>query len=203
MAIKAEILQNILSNASAAKPVDGMKGVYNPEEYNKIMAKNRAMGLVNESPDGRFTANIAEGAVEFDEITGNLRAINRNAPVMIDEARYGANRYMVETIGVAKEGEKQERPAGTYIIVVLGEAVVKAIANVQELPPTIKAYRFKKTGKDKVDWKYVGAELIEGKVAYTMTKTLNAKSAIELRLKISNTENASENVEGDSLDDIK
>lgn len=52
MAIKAEILQQILSDADTAQTVPGMKNVYTPEEYNKVMAKKRALGLINDGQTG-------------------------------------------------------------------------------------------------------------------------------------------------------
>ena len=204
MAIKAEILQNILSDAASAKEIKGKKGVYNPEEYNKVMAKSRAMGLVNENADGYFKSEPKEGAIEFDEISGRLKKINRTAPTMLDLGRYTANRYIVESYGIPDKGQKQRHSAGTYILAVFGEAIVKAVANVQEMPPTVKAFRFKKkTSGESTSWEYVGAELVESKEVYTWTRTLNEEAALELLLKVEGDEKRSESVKGDSLDDIK
>lgn len=198
MAIKAEILQNILADSDKAKPIEGMENAYTPEDYNKVMAKNRAMGLINDGESDRYVPHTPEGAIEFDAF-GRLRKIARTAPKMIDLARYTQNRYMVERVGVPKEGEKAERPAGTYIVMVLGEPIVKAITAMNELPKTVRAYRFQLV---KDEWQYIGSEFIEDAVAYKMTKTLKPSDALKLMQKVQNFENANDNEVGDSLDDI-
>ena len=198
MAIKAEILQNILADSDKAKPIEGMENAYTPEDYNKVMAKNRAMGLINDGETDRYVPHTPEGAIEFDAF-GRLRKIARTAPKMIDLNRYTQNRYMIEKIGVPKEGEKAERPAGTYIIMVLGEPIVKAITAMNELPKTVRAYRFQLI---KDDWQYVGSEFIEDTVAYKMTRTLKPSDALKLMQKVQKFENTNDNEVGDSLDDI-
>lgn len=198
MAIKAEILQKILSDSDSAKPIEGMENAYTPEDYNKVMAKNRAMGLINDGESDRYVPHTPEGAIEFDAF-GRLRKIARTAPKMIDLSRYTQNRYMVEKVGVAKEGEKTERPAGTYIIMVMGEPIVRAITAMNELPKTVRAYRFRLV---KGEWDYAGSEFIEDSVAYKMTKTLKPSDALKLMLKVQNFENTNDNEAGDSLDDI-
>jgi hypothetical protein len=198
VAIKAEILQNILADSDKAKPIEGMENAYTPEDYNKVMAKNRAMGLINDGETDRYVPHTPEGAIEFDAF-GRLRKIARTAPKMIDLNRYTQNRYMVEKVGIPSEGEKAERPAGTYIIMVLGEPIVKAITAMNELPKTVRAYRFRHT---KDDWEYVGSEFIEDTVAYKMTKTLKPSDALKLMQKVQNFENTNDNEVGDSLDDI-
>lgn len=198
MAIKAEILQNILADSDKAKPIEGMENAYTPEDYNKVMAKNRAMGLINDGESDRYVPHTPEGAIEFDAF-GRLRKIARTAPKMIDLNRYTQNRYMVEKVGIPKEGEKAERPAGTYIVMVLGEPIVKAITAMNELPKTVRAYRFQLI---KDDWQYVGSEFIEDTVAYKMTKTLKPTDALKLMQKVQKFENTNDNEVGDSLDDI-
>lgn len=198
MAIKAEILQNILADSDKAKPIEGMENAYTPEDYNKVMAKNRAMGLINDGETDRYVPHTPEGAIEFDAF-GRLRKIARTAPKMIDLNRYTQNRYMIEKIGVPKEGEKAERPAGTYIVMVLGEPIVKAITAMNELPKTVRAYRFQLV---KDDWQYVGSEFIEDTVAYKMTRTLKPSDALKLMQKVQKFENTNDNEVGDSLDDI-
>lgn len=198
MAIKAEILQKILADSDNAKPIDGIENAYTPEDYNKVMAKNRAMGLINDGENDRYTPHTPEGAIEFDAF-GRLRKIARTAPKMIDLSRYTQNRYMVEKIGVVKEGEKQERPAGTYIIMVMGEPIVRAITAMNELPKTVRAYRFRLV---KEEWQYVGSEFIEDSVAYKMTKTLKPSDALKLMQKVQAFENTNDDEVGDSLDDI-
>lgn len=198
MAIKAEILQNILADSDKAKSIEGMENTYTPEDYNKVMAKNRAMGLINDGESDRYTPHTPEGAIEFDAF-GRLRKIARTAPKMIDLNRYTQNRYMIETVGIPKEGEKSERPAGTYIVLVLGEPIVRAITAMNELPKTVRAYRFKHT---KEGWDFVGAEFIEDSVAYKMTRTLKPTDALKLMQKIQAFNNTNDNEVGDSLDDI-
>lgn len=199
MAVKAEILQKILADSDKAQPIDGMGGSsYTPEDYNKVMAKNRAIGLINDGETDRYTPHTPEGAIEFDAF-GRLRKIARTAPKMIDLNRYTQNRYMIERVGVPKEGEKSERPAGTYIILVLGEPIVKAITAMNELPKTVRAFRFQFI---KDEWVFVGSEFIEDSVAYKMTKTLKPSDALKLMQKIQHFENTNDNEVGDSLDDI-
>lgn len=198
MAVKAEILQKILADSDKAKPVKGMDNAYTPEDYNKVMAKNRAMGLINDGESDRYVPHTPEGAIEFDAF-GRLRKIARTAPKMIDLNRYTQNRYMIEKVGVAKEGEKAERPAGTYIVMVLGEPIVRAITAMNELPKTVRAYRFRYV---KEEWEYVGSEFIEDRVAYKMVKTLKPSDALTLMQKIQHFENTNDNEVGDSLDDI-
>lgn len=142
--IKAEVLANILGDAATATPIDGKANVYSPEEYNKIAAKNRAMGLVSDTE--YLESHISPGAVEFDA-NHNLKHIARNAPKMLDLATYTANRYMVEKI-LPVNAKKQGKKAGTYILMVMGNAIVTAINNTQELPPTVKAYRFIRKEKE-------------------------------------------------------
>ena len=201
MAIKADILQSIFADAESAKPIEGMPNTYTPVDYNKLMAKNRAMGLMQDgqSADGRYHSNIPEGAVEFD-MNGNLRKIGRTAPKMIDLSRYTTNRYMVEKVGIPANGEKAERKPGTYIILVLGEPIVKAITAMNELPKTVKAFRFV---REKDEWNYVGAEFIEDTVAYKMKGVLKPTDALRLMHKVQDFDNRSGNEFGDSLDDIK
>ena len=137
--IKAEVLAEILADAGTARSIEGKPNIYSPEEYNKIAAKNRAMGLVGNQND-YLESHIEEGSVEWDA-NKNLKRIARTAPKMLDLSAYTANRYMVEKIA-PMNAKKAGKEAGTYIIMVLGNAIVSAINNTQELPPTVKAYRF-------------------------------------------------------------
>lgn len=198
MAIKAEILQRILADSEKANSIEGMENAYTPEDYNKVMAKNRAMGLINDGETDRYVPHTPEGAIEFDAF-GRLRKIARTAPKMIDLNRYTQNRYFVEKVGIPKDGEKSERPAGTYIVMVLGEPIVKAITAMNELPKTVRAYRFRFV---KDEWEYVGSEFIEDTVAYKMVKTLKPTDALKLMQKVQEFNNTNENEVGDSLDDI-
>lgn len=193
MAIRADVLQNILKDADAAKPVDGTKNVYDPDSYSKVMARNYALGLINEPQDGYLTAHIPEGTVEYDE-RGNLKRIARMQPKLIDLRRYTANRYMKEVVGVG-----QGRRPGTYILLVLGNAIVNSIANVRDLPPTVKAFRFVYR---KGEWIYEGAELLKSERVMQMTNSLNPAAALTLMRLINDNVEKSADVEGDTLDDI-
>lgn len=221
MAIKAEILQQILSDASVAEEnhVPGMENVYTPEEYNKVMAKKRALGLINDGQaDGYYHSRVEEGEVEFDEF-GNLKKIGRTQPRMIDLNRYCANRYMVEKKGQA-----------TYIVCVFGEAIVNAINSTQELPPSVKGFRFKKelvngkvtqemldamSDEDKattkvgdgftaVKWNYERSVFIKREDVYKMTKKLANMAALELmqQIQLARVDSGDNNVDGDELDAI-
>lgn len=143
--IKAEVLANIIENAKSAKSIEGKPNIYSPDEYNKIAAQNRAMGLVQDN--GYLESHIKPGAVEFDPNTKMLKKIARNEPKMLDLNAYTANRYYKETV-LPINAKKVGRPAGDYIVMVLGNAIVQAINNTQELPPTVKAYRFKRIKKE-------------------------------------------------------
>lgn len=141
---KAEALQRILMNAREAedKQIPGHKNAYAPDDYNAIRAETLAMSEI-EGNDGFLRPKLQTGSVEFDE-RGNLKEIGRGRPMMLDLAFYTRNRYDVERI-IPANAKKQKKEAGTYILVVFGNAIVKAIDDVVELPRNVKAYRFKKT----------------------------------------------------------
>ena len=80
--LKAEVLASILDDSKNAKNIPGMTNVYTPDEYNKKMAEQRAMGLL-EGNDGYLHGDLAPGAIEIDKMTGNLRKINRNKPAIL------------------------------------------------------------------------------------------------------------------------
>lgn len=141
---KAEALQRILSNAREAedKQIPGHKNAYAPDDYAAIRAQTLAMSEI-EGNDGYLRPKLQTGSVEFDE-RGNLKEIGRGRPMMLDLAFYTRNRYDVERI-LPPNAKKAGKPAGTYILVVFGNAIVKAIDDVTELPRNIKAYRFLRT----------------------------------------------------------
>ncbi len=210
MAIKPDILKNILSDAETAKHIEGKEHSYTPEEYNKLAAKHRAMGMINDtSADGTYQADIPEGSVEFDS-NGNLRRIKRNNPMLLDLGRYTANRFIVEKVGVPEEGEKAKNRPGTYILVAFGELIVNAISANTELPRTVKVFRFKlkqkKDDKGKVvekSWKYVRSEFVKNDIVYQMTGHLKAEDALKLMQQVEEFANsADDRLEGESLDDI-
>lgn len=172
--IKAEVLSSILEGAKNAKSIEGKPNIYTPDEYNKIAAQNRALGLLGDT-SGYLESHIQPGQVEFDPNTGMLKKVARNEPKMLDLNAYTANRYMKEVV-LPINAKKVGRDAGTYIIVVLGNAIVSAINNTQELPPTVKAYRFKQV--EKVTYKDPNATTSEEEVI-----DLDAMSAEETEKK--------------------
>lgn len=143
--IKAEVLANIIANANSAKSIEGKPNVYSPDEYNKIATQHRALGLIQNTE--YLESHIQPGTVEFDPNTKMLKKIARNEPKMLDLNAYTANRYYKETV-LPINAKKVGREAGDYIVMVLGNAIVQAINNTQELPPTVKAYRFKRVKRD-------------------------------------------------------
>ena len=201
--LKAEVLASILDDSKNAKNIPGMANVFTPEEYNKKMAEQRAMGLL-EGSDGYLHGNPKPGAIEIDDTTGNLRKINRNKPAMLDINIYTANRYFVEkTTEMVKEKNKkgevvEKEVTKVDIVVVLGHAIVNGITNMTELPKSIKAYRFHKEGKN---WAYAGAELISDKQAYELRNQLNPYDVLTLMRMIKESD-LTANVQGDKLNDI-
>lgn len=231
MAFKPEILQQILSDAGEAekRPVPGMKNVYTPEDYNLVMAKKRAMGMLDDGQsDGYYHSRVEEGEVEFDEM-GRLKKIGRTQPKMIDLNRYCANRYLIDRVTVAQTKTKG-LDAGTYIVCVFGEAIVNAINATTELPASVKAFRFRKTTvegevtqemidqmteEDKATakigdkftttyWKYEKSEFLPKEEVYKMTKRLSNMAALELMHQIQDArvDSGDNNVDGDELDAI-
>lgn len=203
---KATMLQNILSDAADAKPIPGMKNTYTPGEYNKLMQAQQLEAQL-ESSDGFWHSNPAPGAVEFDERSGNLRRINRNAPKMLDLNIYAANRYMVEKEEheepvLDKEGKETGKTKTVYdkfdLLLVLGIATTRAIDNKTELPKSVIAYRFTRV---KDHFEYVKKELISDKVAYEMVHTLNPLDCLRLREQIKDTDLDSK-LGGDTLNDV-
>ena len=115
MAIRPEVLQKILSDADKAEPISGTVNVYDPENYNKIRARQEAMSKLNEvGRDGYMEEQIGEGAIEFNP-NGTLKSIARTQPKVIDPRRLTANRYAKQTVTAGTLGL---RP-GTDILFVL------------------------------------------------------------------------------------
>lgn len=202
--LKAEVLASILDDSKNAKNIPGMTNVYTPDEYNKKMAEQRAMGLL-EGNDGYLHGDLAPGAIEIDKMTGNLRKINREKPAMLDINIYTANRYFVDkkVEAIEKEGKdgkgvSKEEKIDIDIVVVLGHAIVNGIQNMTEIPKSIKAYRFHKVDKK---WEYKGAELISDKQAYEMRSQLNPYDVLSLMSLIRESDLTS-NIRGDKLNDI-
>lgn len=202
--LKAEVLASILNDSKNAKNIPGMPNVYTPDEYNKKMAEQRAMGLL-EGNDGYLHGDLKPGAIEIDKMTGNLRKINREKPAMLDINIYTANRYLVdkkveviEKEGKDGKGVSKEEKIDIDIVVVLGHAIVNGIQNMTEIPKSIKAYRFHKVDKK---WEYKGAELISDKQAYEMRSQLNPYDVLSLMSLIRESDLTS-NIRGDKLNDI-
>lgn len=139
---KSETLSRILNDAKNAHSIDDgkRKNVYEPDEYLKKRAEILALDQMSNSE--YLEPKLQMGAVEFDE-RGNLKEIGRNRPAMLDLSFYTRNRYEVERIIPANE-KKAGLERGTYILVVFGNPIVKAITDTTELPKNVKAYRFKR-----------------------------------------------------------
>lgn len=202
--LKAEVLASILDDSKNARNIPGMANVYTPEEYNKKMAEQRAMGLL-EGNDGYLHGDPKPGAIEFDSNTGNLRKINRNKPAMLDINIYTANRYLVDKkVEIVEKKSKngkevsKEEKVTLDIVVVLGHALVNGIQNMTEIPKSVKAYRFRKVAKG---WEYQGAELVSDKQAYEMRQMLNPYDILGLMAKIRESD-LTANIMGDKLNDI-
>ena len=202
--LKADVLASILDDSKNAKNIPGMANVYTPEEYNKKMAEQRALGLM-EGNDGYLHGIPKTGAIEIDDTTGNLRKINRNKPAMLDINIYTANRYFVdrktETVEKkSKDGKEvsKEEKTSIDIVVILGHAIVNGIQHMTEIPKSVKAYRFHKDGNK---WVYKGAELVSDKQAYEMRSQLNPYDALSLMHLIRESD-LTANVQGDKLNDI-
>lgn len=202
---KATMLANILNDANDVKPIPGMKDVYTPDQYDKLMQANIVEAHL-ESADGYLRSKPGEGAVEFDE-RGNLRKINRNAPRMLDLNVYASNRYMVEKEEheepvLDKEGKetgKTKKVVDKFdLLLVHGMATVRAIDNKTELPKSVRAYRFKKVDKH---FEYVKTELISDKVAYDMVHTLTPLDCLRLIQQVAESDVESK-AGGDTLNDI-
>lgn len=225
--IKAEVLASILADAKTAQALPGRKNTYSPEDYNKLAAQSRAMGLVTDTE--YLEPKIKPGSFEWDHERHCLKKIARNEPKLLDLNLYCANRYKLEKNTVAAGKEK----AGTFIVLVRGQAAVQMLENAQDLTATMVAYRFKKTergmtiteemvaqaGNDEngepklkagdtatyTDWEYVGSEIVSVvKAREEFTRKLNNDAAYELFQKIDDNPNPrfKGGTEGDSLDDI-
>ena len=193
MAIRPEVLQKILSDADKAEPISGTVNVYDPENYNKIRARQEAMSKLNEvGRDGYMEEQIGEGAIEFNP-NGTLKSIARTQPKVIDPRRLTANRYAKQTVPAGTLGL---RP-GTDILFAFGGAVIQAFENTT-LTPQVKVYRFH-YNTSVHDWQFVRAELVEDKFAYsTMTSSLDGASALHLIHLIENDTVKDTNIDGDS-----
>lgn len=203
---KATMLANILNGAADVKPIPGMKDIYTPDQYQKMMDANMVEAQLD-SVDGYLRSKTEEGAVEFDERTGRLRKINRNAPRMLDLNIYAANRYMLEKEEheepvLDKEGKetgKTKKIVDKFdLVLVTGLATVRAIDNKTELPKSVRAYRFSRKNSH---LEYVKTELIPDKVAYEMVNTLTPLDCLRLMQQIAESDVQGKEG-GDTLNDI-
>ena len=211
--IKAEVLSSILADAKTATPLPGKKNVYSPEEYNKLATQSRAMGLMN---DGEYLEpKIKPGSFEWDRERGCLKKIARNEPKLLDLNQYCANRYMLEKLSVSAGKDK----AGTFIVLVRGQAAVSMLENSSDLTATVVTHRFKKVTVEvevpngalvegdsleavinddgniqakttKTDWEYQGTNIMAvSEAREKLVNKLNNDSAFELFQKIDDNPN--------------
>lgn len=205
--IKAEVLSSILADARTAQALPGKNNVYDPEQYNKLATQSRAMGLVN---DGEYLEpKIKPGSFEWDHERHCLKKIARNEPKMLDLNQYCANRYKLEKNTITAGKDK----AGTFIVLVRGQAAVQMLENSTDLTATVVTFRFKKVTKEAevtkeieeqagtdengqpqvkegekttyTDWEYLGTEIMPvSKAREELVRKLNNDAAFELFQKI-------------------
>lgn len=167
---KAEAYSRIFEDARTAKEVKGKKNTYDPENYNKVRAQALLMGMTE---DGEYLVpKIPTGAVELNP-DGSLKSIARNRPAMLDLNFYTRNRYDVEKVIPANE-KKVGLKRGTYIVVLIGDPIVRAIADTVELPKTIRAFRFKREEVEVKAEKVMTENLDGEEVAVTSEEELTA-----------------------------
>lgn len=222
---KAEQFARILNDAETAKPIEGHKNAYSPDEYAKVYQAKLLMAKMEEGEI--MTARIPVGAVEYNP-DGSIKRLARNREALFDISRYTSNRYMVERI-TAQRAKSKKLTEGTYILVMWGESVVEATTQVKDLPETVRVFRFMKkehggtvtqeiidasSDEDKKDmmigdtftyttWEYVDTERIPREQAYKMNRELNADAMLELIQQIEeHTTINGEQITKDSLDDI-
>lgn len=198
MSMKAEVIAKIINNAKEAKPIEALgKNTYDPENYNKVRGEQIMMANLQDSQNGFYTPTYMPGDVEFDEL-GRLKSIGRTMPKMIDERLYTANKFKMYE--VAKEKAKDGDKTLKEILVVFGQAIVNAIEKTNELPPQVKAFRFRKVG---FGWEYRGAEFIKAEEARTFTQSLDPASFYKLQASMTKKMEAEvKSSEGVSLNDL-
>lgn len=205
---KAEAYARILNEAKDAKPLEGKKNVYSPEEYNKVMQAERFLSNLNQGGEW-ITAQTSPGDVEFDEY-GHLKKIGRAKPAMLPVEVYTMNRYLLDVheeeqkyTTTDKDGKVEEKTRTkkiTDILVAMGQPIVQAISQTHELPPTVTVFRFRKNQAG--NWKFIKAEFVKSEVCYSMTKTLSAEAMLKLINEMDEAKTKATNNMGDSLEDI-
>lgn len=201
MSMKAEVMTKILNDAKEAKPIDAIgKNTYDAANYNKVRGEKIMMANLQDAQNGFYTPTYMPGDVEFDNL-GRLKKIGRTAPKMIDERVYTANKFkLVETPVEGKKGKDGEEKTVKEILVVFGQAIVRAIEQTNELPPQVKAFRFRKQG---FAWNFIGAEFISEHEVRTFNGTLDPASFYKLQQAMNKkAEETAGQAEGTSLNDL-
>lgn len=200
MSMKAEVMTKILNDAKEAQPIKELgKNTYDPANYNKVRGEQIMMANLQDAQNGFYTPTYMPGDVEFDNL-GRLKKIGRTAPKMIDEKIYTANKFKVYEKEEESKSKKGENVTVKEILVVFGQAIVKAIEQTNELPPQVKAFRFRKRG---FAWDFIGAEFISEQEVRTFTGTLDPASFYKLQQAMNKkAEETAGQAEGTSLNDL-
>lgn len=200
MSMKAEVMTKILNDAKEAKPIQELgPNTYDPTNYNKVRGEQIMMANLQDAQNGFYTPTYMPGDVEFDNL-GRLKKIGRTAPKMIDEKVYSANKFKLYEIEEEVKGKKEETKTVKEILVVFGQAIVNAIEKTNELPPQVKAFRFRKRG---FAWDFLGAEFISEQEVRTFTGTLDPASFYKLQQAMNKrAEETAGQAEGTSLNDL-
>lgn len=200
MSMKAEVMTKILNDAKEAKSIKELgPNTYDPANYNKVRGEQIMMANLQDAQNGFYTPTYMPGDVEFDNL-GRLKKIGRTAPKMIDEKVYSANKFKLYEIEEEVKGKKDETKTIKEILVVFGQAIVNAIEKTNELPPQVKAFRFRKRG---FAWDFLGAEFISEQEVRTFTGTLDPASFYKLQQAMNKrAEETAGQAEGTSLNDL-
>lgn len=200
MSIKAEVMTKILNDAKEAQPIKELgPNTYDPTNYNKVRGEQIMMANLQDAQNGFYTPTYMPGDVEFDNL-GRLKKIGRTMPKMIDEKVYSANKFKLYELKKDSKTKKGEQVTIKEILVVFGQAIVNAIEKTNELPPQVKAFRFRKQG---FGWNFIGAEFISEQEVRTFTGTLDPASFYKLQQAMNKrAEETAGQAEGTSLNDL-
>ena len=200
MSMKAEVMTKILNDAKEAKPIQELgPNTYDPTNYNKVRGEQIMMANLQDAQNGFYTPTYMPGDVEFDNL-GRLKKIGRTMPKMIDEKVYSANKFKLFETKKPSKNKKGEEVTIKEILVVFGQAIVNAIEKTNELPPQVKAFRFRKQG---FGWQFIGAEFISENEVRTFTGTLDPASFYKLQQAMNKkAEETAGQAEGTSLNDL-
>lgn len=213
MGMKAEVLEKILRDAKEAKPIKDIgPNTYSVSDYNKVRGRDIATSNLNNNSSNFYDIELMPGDVEFDS-QGRLKHIGRSMPKMIDERLFTANKYKLytfeedETLSDDEDNKKHSKKADNkkppVLKVVLGNTIVRAIEQTNELPPQVKAFCFVRD--ESANWKYTGAELVRSEEVRTFTRSLNPTAVYKLlqEIELRTATSAAEVSQGDSLDDLQ